>query len=172
MERPNGSALVFSPYRISVITPNWLKLKGQLHAISSILLEQSPDGGDLRRPTEPGVDSIYRHHPYDKWPLGNGFEVSTEFRERVHTLTIPRFLLARAQFQPVASEVAPLMVRTLPDYAVSMKNPAASRLEASPRPIGRALRSAFPREVVDVDRLLRDRCHRVFPGPAQKECLN
>jgi len=118
---PMAGALVILAISYQLITPNWLKLKASYIAIFSVLLEQSPDrAGDLKAlQLNPEWIRYVGTTPYDKdGPVETAPKFRAEFLERVHTLTIPRFLIAHPRhFYHVASEVAPLMVQTLPDYA-------------------------------------------------------
>jgi hypothetical protein len=103
------------------ITPEWLRMKASYIAIFSVLLPESPtpDSDLLALNLRPEWKQYIGTTPYDAdGPVETDAAFRTEFTNRVRTLTIPLFLLARPmQLYRVASRIAPQLVTTLPDYA-------------------------------------------------------
>ena len=103
------------------ITPEWLRMKASYIAIFSVLLPDSPnpDPDILALNLRPEWKRFIGTSPYDAdGPVETDAAFRMEFTNRVRTLTIPRFLLARPlQLYRVASTIAPQLVTTLPDYA-------------------------------------------------------
>jgi hypothetical protein len=103
------------------IAPEWLRMKASYIAIFGVLLKESPNPeADLRALNlKPEWIRYVGSTPYDKdGPVESDPLFPPEFTKRVRTLTIPRFLLTHpAQLYRVASNIAPQLVMTLPDYA-------------------------------------------------------
>ena len=103
------------------ITPEWLRMKASYIAIFGELLPHSPnpDSDLLALNLRPEWKRYIGTSPYDAdGPVETDAAFRSDFTNRVRTLTIPFFLLARPlQLYRVASSIAPQLVTTLPDYA-------------------------------------------------------
>ena len=103
------------------VTPEWLRMKASYIAIFSVLLPESPNPESdlLALNLKPEWIRYIGTTPYDAdGPVETDAAFRTEFTNRVRTLTIPLFLVARPlQLYRVASRIAPQLVTTLPDYA-------------------------------------------------------
>jgi hypothetical protein len=103
------------------ITPEWLRMKASYIAIFSVLLPDSPNPESdlLALNLKPEWIRYIGTTPYDSdGPVETDAAFRKDFTNRVRTLTIPRFLLARPlQLYRVASSISPQLVTTLPDYA-------------------------------------------------------
>jgi hypothetical protein len=116
-----SGALLVLAVGYQAITPEWLRMKASYIAIFSVLLPESPrpESDLLALNLKPEWIRYVGTSPYDAdGPVETDAAFRAEFTNRVRTLTIPRFLLARpAQLYRVASDIAPQLVTTLPDYA-------------------------------------------------------
>jgi len=120
-------------------TPEWLRMKANYIAIFSVLLRESPNPSAdlLALNLKPEWIRYAGSTPYDAdGPVESDPAFPAEFTSRIHTLTIPGFLLTHpAQLYRVASSIAPQLVMTLPDYAgyyeESSGKPAGSQPLAS-----------------------------------------
>lgn len=114
-------ALVLLAVGYQLITPNWLKMKASYIAIFGYILPESPNpDADMRAMNlKPEWKRLIGTTPYDAdGPVETDPKFPGELMARVHTLSIPKFLLTHpAQLYRIASEVAPQMMVTLPDYA-------------------------------------------------------
>jgi hypothetical protein len=103
------------------VTPEWLRMKASYIAIFEVLLPDSPnpDSDLLALNLKTEWKQYIGTSPYDAdGPVETDAAFRSDFTNRVRTLTIPRFLLARPmQLYRVASSIAPQLVMTLPDYA-------------------------------------------------------